>query len=407
MKIFAKIVVLFVVCSVIMPAATHAVSLVGTKHVESSVPYTRQVTGVRGGTAYESRPGGYPTQLRGDDGQLINDGKWMMAFCVEPGIKAHDGKEGELPVEAVAPEQKKGGLQAAWLMDMFYDDAHDENHLAALQMAIWEVVTDSTYDLAAGDFKIWDGNQAALDLAASYLAQVPSEFTPEQLACLNRMYQWISHPDKQDFIVTRGNACSEAQPITTQSVALVETKHLASSVPYMRQVKGVRGGVAYESRPGGYPTKLRCEGRQLLNDGKWMMTFCVEPGVKAHDGKDGELSVKLVDPEQKKGGLQAAWLFDMFYDDAHDENHLAAVQMAIWEVIVDPAGPYDLTTGDFKISEGDPAAIELAKSYLAQVPAQFDPARVTCLNNTYRVITHPKRQDLIIQWNTCGNDSCQ
>lgn len=203
MKTFVAIVVLFIVCSVIMPVTTHAVSLVGTKHVESSVAYTRQVTGVRGGTPYESRPGGYPTQLRGDDGQLINDGKWMMAFCVEPGIKAHDGKEGELPVQIVTPEQKKGGLQAAWLIDMFYDDAHDENHLAALQMAIWEVIVDHAgpYDLAAGDFKIWDGDQAAINLATSYLAQVPSEFDPKRAACLNNTYRMITHSKRQDVII--------------------------------------------------------------------------------------------------------------------------------------------------------------------------------------------------------------
>lgn len=131
MKQIATIVALFIVCSVISPVTTQAISLVSTKHVQSSIPYTRQVTGVHNNTPYESRPGGYPTQLRGDDGQSINDGKWMMAFCVQPGVKAHDGAEGELSIKTAPLAEKKGELQAAWLMDMFYNDAHDEHHLAA------------------------------------------------------------------------------------------------------------------------------------------------------------------------------------------------------------------------------------------------------------------------------------
>lgn len=206
MKNLAKIVVLFVVFSMMAPVTTYAIALVGTTRESGGITFTRQVTGVRGGQAVDTTPGGYPTQLRDDDGQLMHDGKWFMAFCVEPGIKAHDGKEGELPVKTVTPDQKDGGLQAAWLIDNFYNPANSKTQLAALQIAVWEVITDThvNYDLSSGDFKIWGGSQEALDIAYSYLINVPKNFDVDYL---NSRYLIAVHPSKQDFIIQICSCC--------------------------------------------------------------------------------------------------------------------------------------------------------------------------------------------------------
>lgn len=198
MKKLVRIVMMVVACSVMVPIATHAVSLVETTRESSDITFTRQVTGVRGGEAVSTTPGGYPTQVRGDGGQFMNDGQWSMAFCIEPGQEAPLG--GELRVQAISPEEQAGGLQAAWLMDNFYNAANSKVQLAALQIAVWEVITDThgNYDLSAGDFKIWGGSQQALDIAYGYLVSVPTHFDVEYL---NNKYLIATHPSEQDLIV--------------------------------------------------------------------------------------------------------------------------------------------------------------------------------------------------------------
>ncbi|MCP4400277.1 MAG: Cys-Gln thioester bond-forming surface protein [bacterium] len=201
MKHVAKIIVLVVIFSSMTALTTHALSLVGTRKEDGGLSFTRQVTGVHGGEAYENTPGGYATQLRGDDGALLNDGKQFMAFCIEPGRAAHDGKDGELRVQSIPLEEKAGGIQAAWLVDNFYDESMNTLQLAALQMAIWEVITDTDgdYDLATGDFKMWGGSQEALDIAYSYLVSIPEKIFDAE--SLDSRFLVIVHPQKQDLIV--------------------------------------------------------------------------------------------------------------------------------------------------------------------------------------------------------------
>ncbi len=200
MKKLVTIVVLFVVLSVMMPLTTYAIALVETTRQSSGITFTRQVAGVRGGGAVETTPGGYPTQLRSNSGQLMNDGKWFMAFCVEPGPDPHQG--GELRVQEISLDQRNGGLQVAWLIENFYDATNSDIQLAALQIAIWEVMIDNpgNYDLSNGDFKIWGGSQQALDVAYSYIVSVPKNFDVDYL---NHNYLFVVHPTKQDMIIRR------------------------------------------------------------------------------------------------------------------------------------------------------------------------------------------------------------
>ena len=207
MKNLVKVVVLLVVLSVMLPLTTHATSLVGTTWESNGFTFQRQVN-IPGVTnlVTNSWTGEFSTQVRGDDGQLMNGGEWFPAFCVDPGQPAQIG--GELVVEAIAPGQKAGGLQAAWLIDNFYDNATSHAQLAALQIAIWEVVvdTDGNYDVSGGNFKIWGGSQDALSYAGSYLESMPTCFDVDSL---NSNYMIGLHPSKQDLIVKTGNPVPE------------------------------------------------------------------------------------------------------------------------------------------------------------------------------------------------------
>ena len=198
MKKFAKIAVLLVALSVMLPLTTYATSLVGTSWESAGFTFTRQVVGAHGGAPHNGTPGEFSTQMRGNDGQLMNGGEWFTAFCVEPGPAAQNG--GELIVQAITPEEKNGGLQAAWLIDTFYDDANSNTQIAALQIAVWEAIVDNhgNYDLSGGNFKIWGGSEHALYDANSYLAKMPTSFDVDYL---NSNYLIAVHSSKQDLIV--------------------------------------------------------------------------------------------------------------------------------------------------------------------------------------------------------------
>jgi hypothetical protein len=67
-----------------------------------------------------------------------------------------------------APELTK----AAWLFNQFAVNIHNSgtNAMAAgLQLAIWEVLYDSTYDLSSGAFRVASASTDALNYGASYL----------------------------------------------------------------------------------------------------------------------------------------------------------------------------------------------------------------------------------------------
>jgi hypothetical protein len=95
-----------------------------------------------------------------------------------------------------------GALEAAWLMDQ-----HKGEDMLALQIAIWEVMLDSdsnVYDLYAGNFILNSSDGTSAGVAAGYLADIPTTFTPEMAATLSQNYSIARNDQYQDFIINKG-----------------------------------------------------------------------------------------------------------------------------------------------------------------------------------------------------------
>ncbi|GAK61731.1 hypothetical protein U27_02560 [Candidatus Vecturithrix granuli] len=195
MKNVIKIAVFVVVVMCVLPYTVDATSLVGNTWHPDGDYFTRQIND---GAITRTRIGEFTTQVRDDDGNLMNDGEWFSALCVEPGQIAQSG--GELVVQAIKPSEKNGGLQAAWLFDTYYAKDMSFDQLAGLQIAIWEVIVDDSgsYNLSQGNMKILGGDADAIAFAGGYLESVPGGFDADYL---DSQYLIAEHPDKQDLII--------------------------------------------------------------------------------------------------------------------------------------------------------------------------------------------------------------
>jgi hypothetical protein len=71
-----------------------------------------------------------------------------------------------------------GAYAAAWLLLHHAPERDTANGMLALQLAIWETVYDTSWDLASGNFQVIGGNAGALGLASSWLAQIPAGVGP-------------------------------------------------------------------------------------------------------------------------------------------------------------------------------------------------------------------------------------
>lgn len=143
-------------------------------------------------------------------------------------------------------------------------------------------------------------------------------------------------------------------------------------------------------------------------DKDWFAAFCVDPFQGAGVG-----NVDLVAPSAVQGGLQAAWLFEKYYfkSQDHSKEAITALQVAIWEVVVDydqskPSYNYNLnlTSGDYYVTKinniAAPSATlknpvwSLADSMLADLQQNFD---AKDLDYMYRIAQSGTKQDLIMR----------
>ena len=124
---------------------------------------------------------------------VLVDSAPFEAFCVGLGNDVSI-----LPYQAtVEPITSiNGGLQAGWLYEQYLSEATDDQHAAALQLAIWEVVEDwdNGYDLSSGDFRVIDFADL-VTTANTYLASIPADITPPPQAV-------VLHSDEsQDMLI--------------------------------------------------------------------------------------------------------------------------------------------------------------------------------------------------------------
>jgi hypothetical protein len=131
------------------------------------------------------------------------------------------------------------------------------------------------------------------------------------------------------------------------------------------------------------------------NSTDWFTTFCVDPNQPAYWNQ--KTQVELVVPSAVEHGLEAAWLVDNrtrgMYNGVANSNEYSGLQLALWEVIVEDDGNYDLYSGDFKVKSANSTAVAIANSYLSNLKNNFDPEG---LDSLYRITQNPNYQDFII-----------
>lgn len=144
----------------------------------------------------------------------------VKAFCVEPTQYAANGKKLSLPVDLVTPSSVNGGLQAAWLIDYVMNSTPnlygDKKKVAALQLSIWEVITEDEgpYDIFKGAFQLSNKKDALAPYVSTLLGALNQNFANADLAYLNSHFAIAQHPDKQDFILVGVNANPTPEPST-------------------------------------------------------------------------------------------------------------------------------------------------------------------------------------------------
>ncbi len=114
--------------------------------------------------------------------------------------------------------------------------------------------------------------------------------------------------------------------------------------------------------------------------------FCVQPTTPIAYGDTVVYQVQ--DPQTLASHGAIARLVGGFLASSKTEEHAAAVQWAIWEIILDGLDTPSFSTGNSRITlAGNSATIALAEEYLLNVD-QFSPVVLTYL-------TSPTHQDVV------------
>jgi hypothetical protein len=136
--------------------------------------------------------------------KLEVDGVATDSFCIDLADAATPGSGAQyLPVPLYqAPDSSMGAMgvakatDIAKLWDMAYDPGMSEDDAAALQLAIWEVLVDSVYDVASGGFSTTWGSRA---LAQTFLGNLSTHSgTANVYGLTNDTYQdFVTVPDHE------------------------------------------------------------------------------------------------------------------------------------------------------------------------------------------------------------------
>jgi len=140
---------------------------------------------------------------------------------------------------------------------------------------------------------------------------------------------------------------------------------------------------------------------QALNSGNWFTSFCVDIYQNIWGGASG--AVSMIPVSSVQGGLQAAWLYNNYLDNAVKANDTAALgglQVAIWEAITDP-NDYNLSKGNFYVSGLNATALADANSMLANLKTNFSS---TGLNSMYAIMHTAALQDQLVKLSGIGVD---
>ncbi len=112
-------------------------------------------------------------------------------YCVDLYQSAGDMTAEPMPVTELA-----NGDMVAWLFDTYGTTATTGDEAAAVQVAMWELVTENSphYNVGTGSFKV-SGNSSVSDLADSYLDGLPDSYTPSPTMTV------LASAFKQDILI--------------------------------------------------------------------------------------------------------------------------------------------------------------------------------------------------------------
>lgn len=147
------------------------------------------------------------------------------------------------------------------------------------------------------------------------------------------------------------------------------------------------GQSVYAERAGTVTTQIIGDDGQLLNGGEWFTGFCTQPGTHTGSG-----AVEIIDPSDIDGGLEAAWLYETYYQDGIGSIELAGLQVAVWEAYYDSTSAYNLSAGNFTIAGNNQSILDTAVSFLANVPGTF---ATGYLDSRYMIVHNEYKQDFI------------
>jgi hypothetical protein len=101
-------------------------------------------------------------------------------------------------------------------------------------------------------------------------------------------------------------------------------------------------------------------------------SYCVD--LTQNIGISTTAAWDILDAELSPGVLRAAWLVEFARPQfgGSDATAIAALQVAIWEVLADAPGAYDLYSGEFSLREGGASAgvMNLARGFLGALESQ-------------------------------------
>ena len=135
-----------------------------------------------------------------DDGEAMNGGNWFDAFCVDIYQNIYKQSYSNTSVSLVAPSTVHGGLQAAWLYNEYYSTNANAATIGALQVAIWEVITDdyNNFNLSGGNFTVTSSNATIISNANNFLTTLKAEYDPTGL---NSMFAIMQNGTYQDQLI--------------------------------------------------------------------------------------------------------------------------------------------------------------------------------------------------------------